>query len=312
MNYIILDLEWNQPVDKRITKPIVLVGEIIQIGAAKLDERFNIVDTFNRIISPKFYTKMKRQVSLLTKLSEDDLKNGVVFEKAFREFSEWCGDDFCLLTWGPDDHEIFRTNLLINGFSPESISTCYNAQLIFSNQIAKESRQFSLSDAAKMLGEAPHDAHNALSDAITAAKICRHLNLSSAIEHYNELTCDGQPTNAALISSLTPKRTFDSISKIKADKHLKTVICPECGSKIVCGDFIKHNGAKIISLCKCSCGTEIFIRIKYKRNQYGKLSVARNAYIANDASRKLFENAKLKLEKSHIAYLKKKKQTVSV
>ena len=44
MNYIVLDLEWNQgsrPVPKDVP-----TFEIIEIGAVKLDEQFHIVDTF--------------------------------------------------------------------------------------------------------------------------------------------------------------------------------------------------------------------------------------------------------------------------
>lgn len=45
---IVLDLEWNQPFSMRsmITTPVRLHGEIIQIGAVKLNERLEIVDTF--------------------------------------------------------------------------------------------------------------------------------------------------------------------------------------------------------------------------------------------------------------------------
>lgn len=46
---IVLDLEWNQPFSMRsmITTPVRLHGEIIQIGAVKLNEQLEIVDTFN-------------------------------------------------------------------------------------------------------------------------------------------------------------------------------------------------------------------------------------------------------------------------
>lgn len=54
MNYIVLDLEWNQPVsNRRIVKtPIRLAGEIIQIGAVKLDENLKTIDTFEVMVAP--------------------------------------------------------------------------------------------------------------------------------------------------------------------------------------------------------------------------------------------------------------------
>ena len=52
---IVLDLEWNQPFSMRsmITTPVRLHGEIIQIGAVKLNEQLEIVDTFKVMVKPK-------------------------------------------------------------------------------------------------------------------------------------------------------------------------------------------------------------------------------------------------------------------
>ena len=62
MNYIILDMEWNQPFykERALLKPVYLRGEIVQIGAVKLDEKFQFVDSFKLSIRPRFYKKMKK------------------------------------------------------------------------------------------------------------------------------------------------------------------------------------------------------------------------------------------------------------
>lgn len=56
---IVLDLEWNQPFSMRsmITTPVRLRGEIIQIGAVKLNEQLEIVDTFKVMVKPKYYER---------------------------------------------------------------------------------------------------------------------------------------------------------------------------------------------------------------------------------------------------------------
>ena len=48
MNYIVLDVEWNQPFNMKsmVKKTLMLRGEIVQIGAVKLDENYHILDTF--------------------------------------------------------------------------------------------------------------------------------------------------------------------------------------------------------------------------------------------------------------------------
>ena len=51
---IVLDLEWNQPFSMRsmITTPVRLHGEIIQIGAVKLNEQLEILRTAFRLSRP--------------------------------------------------------------------------------------------------------------------------------------------------------------------------------------------------------------------------------------------------------------------
>ena len=48
MNYIVFDLEWNQPYSNDISfmkrTKMPLTGEIIQIGAVKLNEKMDIID----------------------------------------------------------------------------------------------------------------------------------------------------------------------------------------------------------------------------------------------------------------------------
>ena len=100
MHYIVFDLEWNQPYDaSRIKrKPIDLYGEIIQIGAVKLDDNLNELDRFKVTISPKHYKKMNKRISKLTGITDEDLKDGLEFSDAFNKFSQWCGENFCMLT----------------------------------------------------------------------------------------------------------------------------------------------------------------------------------------------------------------------
>ena len=65
---IVLDLEWNQPFSTRsmVTTPVRLPGEIIQIGAVKLNERLEIVDTFKVMVKPKYYPHMPVSYTHLT------------------------------------------------------------------------------------------------------------------------------------------------------------------------------------------------------------------------------------------------------
>lgn len=69
MDYIIFDLEWNQPPveNEIVTHPVFLTGEIIEIGAVKLNECFEQVDELRLYIKPQYYTKMHHRVASLSR-----------------------------------------------------------------------------------------------------------------------------------------------------------------------------------------------------------------------------------------------------
>ena len=65
MNYIAVDFEWNQAGYHRKSN-VQLDGEIIQIGAVKMDENFNVLEYFAADIKPVFYRKIHKKVKELT------------------------------------------------------------------------------------------------------------------------------------------------------------------------------------------------------------------------------------------------------
>ena len=65
MNYIVFDLEWNQNPDGRKHPDSRLPFEIIEIGAVKLNEKREIIDTFQCLIKPKVYLSLKKKFLLL-------------------------------------------------------------------------------------------------------------------------------------------------------------------------------------------------------------------------------------------------------
>ncbi len=79
MNYIVLDMEWNQPYAPKCVDraPFPLIGEIIQIGAVMLAETddggYEIIDEFKETIAPAYYTKLHSGVKRVTGLSQSDI-----------------------------------------------------------------------------------------------------------------------------------------------------------------------------------------------------------------------------------------------
>ena len=112
MFYITLDLEWNQAyaqkalaVQRQLSSR--LRGEVIQIGAVKLDKNLRICGSYQIIVKPRYFKKLHKHVSELTDITQEQMDVGTPLIIAAESFKKWCGEDFAFLTWGPDDTRIF-------------------------------------------------------------------------------------------------------------------------------------------------------------------------------------------------------------
>lgn len=283
MNYIVLDLEWNQPFSNKtaIKSPVFLKGEIVQIGAVKLDDSFKVIDTFKMFIRPQYYTKMHFAVAKLTNIKSKDLLDGADFSIAMVRFMRWCGDEYVYLTWGYDDIPMLKDNMKLHGFDPELIPHFYNVQTIYDNQILKEHRQCSLSAALESFGETIENAHDALADAYGTAVVCKHLNMSEGISKYSD-------------TELNPNKyeKFPSIIAARKDPTITSVTCPNCSSKINCTDWVVIKTDNQLSKAECKCGKTYLVRYRFRKNQDKTFRVGKAVYPFDEDNKKLYDEKK--------------------
>lgn len=290
MNYIVLDLEWNQPVSAKsmVKTPVSLYGEIIQIGAVKLDENYHILDTFKIMVAPKHYRKMHNKVAKLTKITTEDLQYGFPFPVAFKYFKKWCGEGFSFLTWGSDDIRILNDNMVLHKLDTAWIPSTYNIQVIFDNQIIQEKRQVSLSYAMEKIGEPVLEAHDALHDAKNTVCVCLHLDMVKGLAEYAEIQKQMTYYRKLYMDRSESTKTYATKEEALSDPELTRFYCPECGSAVTCVDIIKQNSNKSIAIGKCENGDEVFVRFKFTRRDNGGLSVARIIYKMDDDNRNYY------------------------
>lgn len=107
MQYIVLDLEFNQDVtslniiDRQKFKNTF---EIIQMGAIKLDSKLNTITTFDRYVKPIIYPKMNSFITKLTGITTEQLLGEETFIEVFDSFIKFVGDtDSILCIWGMSD-----------------------------------------------------------------------------------------------------------------------------------------------------------------------------------------------------------------
>ena len=185
MNYIVMDLEWNQSSTRYRAERngILLTGEIIEIGAVRVDENMEILEQYWEIVKPECYQKMNRNVTELTDITNEMIAGGRPFKEVIAEFLAWCGED-PFLTWSENDILMIEDNMLFHGMEIDGLPKCYDMQLLFDDQITQEDRSFALSYAMWKFDIKPQRSHDALNDAINTVEVLKRLDLSEGFEDY--------------------------------------------------------------------------------------------------------------------------------
>ena len=104
MEYIVLDLEWNQSNTGKEDAVEKLPFEIIEIGAIKLNKERVMVSEFNELIKPQVYHEMHKITSKLIHIQMQELERGRPFPEVGGDFVRWCGqEEYLFCTWGTLD-----------------------------------------------------------------------------------------------------------------------------------------------------------------------------------------------------------------
>lgn len=174
MNYIVLDLEWNQAADMKTKLENQLIFEIIEIGAVKLNEKKRQIDSFHELIKPQVFHRMNQVTGELIHLKMEQLENCRTFTEVVSDFLDWCGDDYIFCTWGNLDLLELQRNMDYYGMKPlaDGPMKYYDVQKLFSIAYEDSKSRRSLEYAVDYL-EIDKDIafHRADSDAYYTAKV---------------------------------------------------------------------------------------------------------------------------------------------
>lgn len=290
MNYIVLDMEWNQPwpgsPSSQKVLPVQIRGEIIQIGAVRITEEREVADEFQIMVKPKYYRHLNRRVSKLTGIKEIRLREeGVPFPDAIAQFRDWCGKDIVFLTWGFDDIGILRENLQLYGLDTGFTERWYNAQMIFNAQTDGSNSQKALKTAMEIFGiEASRPAHDALGDAYHTALICARLDLRRGAAEYDEALKNHENGfhGAELPGCIARKVFYDYADKRAALSAMsgEENICPICGARMLGSRWFAQPGHRYMDLATCPEDGKFLIRVRLSQQPDGRVRVSRLTYEA--------------------------------
>ena len=234
MNLIVFDLEWNMGNAPKTFNyhgaELTLRGEIIQIGAVRVDENGDVLDTFEMTLRPRIFRKLHWRIAEVTGLSQGDLEAGVPIAEGLRRFQEWAGPDAEFAEWGLDDVPVLKQNLFLYNMDESWPTRWYDLQQIFLKNFPRgEGEGLTLESVVDRLGiEHDGDFHNALDDAL----------------YFDRLDHDAY----------------------KNDPALYQVGCPFCGKPLVLNDiWLKRGNTGYYTEATCPDHGPWFLRFKLNR-----------------------------------------------
>lgn len=290
MTYIVLDLEWNQPVSYQ-SRPYREVGdklifEMIQIGAVRLGPDLTPAEAISIPIAPTHYLRIHPRIRRMTGLDSEKLAGAPNFREALLQFTAWCGEDYTLLTWGCDDISVLYQNITFFHCEDIPVAPLCDIQKLFSDVHHLKDRS-GLKAAMELTGIVPAESmsfHNALYDAWYTSLVFKTLPDPSAVLNYLQ-----QPRS--LIHSRkgarekTAGEAFDSVREALQSETALHPLCPRCGRVLALdGEYIKQSADKYIAVAKCKNHGRILIRLRFRIDEDGKKILTRSTAPATGAN----------------------------
>lgn len=182
--HIVLDLEMN-PVSKEHKNVYEnLRQEIIEIGAVKLNEHLEIVDTFDCFVKPEFNYQITSYINKLTGIKSSSAMNAESFATALKDFEAWMGNgaDTRIYSWSDNDLIQLKTECEFKEIPfPKNMKRWLDFQKVFQRlmNISNRGKHLALCEAIKYFDIEINSkkVHNALYDAeITSTLLVPFLN----------------------------------------------------------------------------------------------------------------------------------------
>ena len=282
MNFVILDLEWNSSYSKKYKG---FMSEIIEFGAVRFNDKFEVLGTFSMLVTPQVAKKLTGKVRELTNISNEELaEGGATYTSVLSKFKKFLGSDV-LMTWGTCDIlalmeniKYYEKNDRIDFISQYCDLQVYCAEAL---GVYNAGRQLGLAPAAELIGIDPADyvAHRALQDSMLSMTVFKNLYYPEKLPKYLE--------NA---DHLHYRLTFKSyyltdINSPQVNKNEFNFVCGTCGEKLrpVTDWAVKSKGFTATLMCD-KCGQAMTAKVKFKIN-YNGMSIKKKLIPITDEER---------------------------
>ena len=273
MNFIIFDLEWNGSYSYFTQS---FMNEIIEIGAVKLDEKLNIVDSYKQMIYPQFTKKLSGRCKRLTNITNDEVKeNGIDFLDAFKDFARWgSGNGNVYMTWSNSDLYVMTQNFTQHTGTAkvDFIKNYCDVQKYCMSFIKKEDNpngnQISLENCAELfkIDFDSEKLHRALADCYLTVECLKKVYDKDKLSKFIK-PCDGEFFDRLLFKPFyITERTYEDFDIDSVD-----LVCPNCGGLLDVPEELEIINKSFKGAVKCNyCMRSywIFIRVKKLYDDY--------------------------------------------
>lgn len=254
MDYVILDLEWNQSPDEN--EEVNLNFEIIEIGAIKLNTAKVMISEFSQLVRPQVYKELHRFTSKLIHLQMRELERGRPFPEVAEEFLDWCGEDYIFCTWGSQDLTELQNNMKYYGMKTLSdrpirfldIQKLFS--LAFEDGKSRRTLEYAV-DYLKIEKDIPF--HRAFSDAYYTGKVLAMIKDEKVLEKYS-------------YDIFNPPRTREEEIQVQFDNYAKYI------SRVFPSKIEAFHDREVVSskcyLCHCNLKKKIKWFSPNGRNYY--------------------------------------------
>ena len=275
MHYVILDMEWDSAYHKLHKR---FVNQILQIGAVKLDENFNIVDIFDVTVKSSICKKVSNRFTELTGITKEMMLEGISLSEAVEQYNEWIGEDTVTITWSNSDLYTIAENekyLLKN--QKFKIDKYLDLQKFIQDELRilghEIKSQISLSHAAELLGITTdgYDLHTAKDDSLLSAALLKKYYNETAFENLIKDTSDPEFYKQLYFKPYYISRINDKL----VNKDTLDFYCEKCENKMRrLTKWRYHNNWFNANFVCEDCGKKYVCRVSYKKT-YDNLIVKR-------------------------------------
>ncbi len=276
MQYIILDLEWNTAYSNKLGH---FVNEIIEFGAVKLNERFDITEDFSSFVKPQIEKKLRSRVKNLTNISNEDVADAETFPVVLEDFTNWVGDpeNTIVMSWGDMDIRVLIDNCkYFFSDDPHIPFVKYYVDLqayFMQEKELPKGQQISLSNAAALINADSDDfmLHRALDDSELSSVCFKAVYKKDSFKHAI-ITCDDDYYKRILFKPYVISDINDKL----IDKTQFCCKCVECGEMADQTSDWKFSNSSFHAMFKCrDCNKKYRVSVQFKKT-FSQLNIKKN------------------------------------